>query len=206
MVSFCIHRSGNTLNRTGPDIVVACGFAHAVALRESLLHGAFLGCINGRASEGLPALCAALARALDASIDTFDKHAALEFGEGTTDAKHHFSHRRRCVDVLLFDEQIATARFEMFDCGQKVDQRSSQPVDGPCHDNAKLALAGVLEHLIQARTILAALGTADPCILICLDNFPSAPLSDVPKLLELVLDGLVIGADTDIDRGALHLC
>ena len=48
----------------------------------------------------------------------------------------------------------------------------------PLHDDVKLASLRILEHLVDARTLVAALGTADTGIVILLDYLPAPPVGD----------------------------
>jgi len=51
--------------------------------------------------------------------------------------------------------------------------------------------------------MIPALGTADPVVLVDLDDTPAAPLGNRLKLDPLVLDGLSCCADAEIERGPL---
>jgi hypothetical protein len=55
----------------------------------------------------------------------------------------------------------------------------------------------------SSRPFRASLGAADAGIVVNLDHLPAAALGDLPKLAQLVLDRLVIGAYAGIDRGTL---
>jgi hypothetical protein len=55
--------------------------------------------------------------------------------------------------------------------------------------------------LIETRSFVPTLAAADPGIAVGLYNLPAAPLRDLAKLAGLVLDRLIIGADSNIERG-----
>src|SRR5262249_43240104 len=73
------------------------------------------------------------------------------------------------------------------------------------HHNVKTAAAGVLEHAIKPRALIASLGAANAGIAVFLHNLPTAALGYLSKLAHLVLDSLFVGGDSDINRCAfLH--
>jgi hypothetical protein len=51
--------------------------------------------------------------------------------------------------------------------------------DCPSHDDIELAPLRILEHLVEAGTPVAALGTADTRIVILLDDLPAPPFGDL---------------------------
>ena len=55
---------------------------------------------------------------MDALLDD----TSLKLGEGAADAEDQLPHKRRGVDVLLVDEQIAPDGFQVLDSPQQVDQ------------------------------------------------------------------------------------
>ena len=55
---------------------------------------------------------------------------------------------------------------------------SAEPVDGPRHHHVELAPAGILEHGIEARALVASLGTANAGVAVDLDNSPATPSRD----------------------------
>ena len=72
------------------------------------------------------------------------------------------------------------------------------------YDDVKLAPLRILEHLVEARAPVTALGTADTGIVILRDDLPAPPFGDLPQGGDLVLDGLLVGGNPDIDGSALH--
>src|SRR5215471_8736853 len=59
------------------------------------------------------------------------------------------------------------------------------------------------KHLVEARTPIAALSTADTCVAVMLDHLPAPPLGDLAQGGDLVIDGLLIGRYADVNCGAL---
>src|SRR5262249_46592436 len=155
--------------------------------------------IDSRPTE-LLALCD---RALKASVDTLPDHAALKLGERAADLKHRLACRCRGVDRLLVEVQINATCLQRLDSAKKVNKRPTKPVDCPGHDDVKLASGCILEHLVEAWTPIAALRAADASIVILLDHLPAAPLGDLPQNGDLVLDGLLVGGNPNVNCGAL---
>ena len=85
---------------------------------------------------------------------------------------------------------------------RSISDRPSR-IDRPGHHDVELAPAGILEHRVKARALVAPLGAADAGVAVGRDHGPAPALCDLPELLELVVDGLVIGADADVERSAL---
>jgi hypothetical protein len=85
---------------------------------------------------------------------------------------------------------------------EQIDKRTPETVDSNGHYNVELALARILQHLIQRRALVASLCAADPGVLVYLDHLPSATLRNGFQFNDLVLDGLVIRADANVQRGA----
>src|SRR5262249_34949310 len=87
--------------------------------------------------------------------------------------------------------------------GQQVQERASDAINRPRHDDIELAPASILQHLVEAGTLVAALGAADASILIARNHLPAPPLRNGLQLAPLVLHGLIlVGADPHVDRGA----
>src|SRR5262249_13202739 len=132
-------------------------------------------------------------------------HAALELSECACNLEDELSHRAGRVDVLLVEVEVDAGGLEVLDSAEQVDQGAAKPIDGPGHDNVELAPARVLQHGVQARTLITALGAADARIAVGLDHGPSAALGNLPELAVLALDRLVVSGHAQVQRHALLL-
>jgi hypothetical protein len=94
---------------------------------------------------------------------------------------------------LLVKIQIDAASLERLDCAEKIDQRAAEPIYCPCHYNVEGAALRILKHLVEARTVIAALRAANPGITILPDDLPSPALCDLAQSRDLVLNRLFIG-------------
>src|SRR5215470_4865043 len=112
---------------------------------------------------------------MDALLD----NRSLKFDEGAADLEYQLAHRRRRVDRLLVDKQIAPDRLEMLDRAEQVDQGPAEPVDSPHQQDVEVPPGGVVEHLVEARTIGSALSAGYPSVVVNLDHLPSAALCDL---------------------------
>jgi len=74
----------------------------------------------------------------------------------------------------------------MLDGAEQIDQGAAHPIDGPSHDHVELPAAGVVEHGIKRRALVAVLGARDALVGIDLDHFP-------------VTDSLCLSVETDVD-------
>src|SRR5215469_15530449 len=189
----------NALHRAGADAALARDLAYAFAGAQLRLDALFDGGIDFRPTE-LLALCD---RALEASVDALPDYAALKFPKRAAELKHQLAGRGGGVDRLLIEVQIDAAGLQRLDRAEQIDQRAAQAVDRPGHDHIKLAPLRILEHLVEARTLIAALGTADTRVAVLLDHLPAPPLGDLAQGDDLVLDGLLIGRYADVNCGAL---
>ena len=105
--------------------------------------------------------------------------------------------------MLLIKVEVDADRLEVLDGAQQIDQRPAKPINRPGHHDVELAPAGILEHRVKARALVAPLGAADAGVAVGRDHGPAPALCDLPEFLDLVVDGLVIGADANVERGAL---
>ena len=71
----------------------------------------------------------------------------------------------------------------------------TQPVDRPAHAQVKPASHGVLEHLVERRALIPALGAADAGVLVRLDDLPATMSGDLDKRQTLIPRGLAVGDD-----------
>jgi len=179
----------NALHRTSADAALARDLPYAFAATQMRLDALFKRGIDPRPAE-LRALCD---RALKASADALPDHAALKLGERAADLKHELAGRRRGVDRLLVEVEIDAAGLQRLDGAQQVDQASSDAINTPRHDDVELAPGRILEHLVEAWTLIAALCAANACITVLLDDVPAPPFGDLAQGGDLVLDRLLVG-------------
>jgi hypothetical protein len=81
-----------------------------------------------------------------------------------------------------------------------VKNAASKPVDGPDHQDVEGSPHRLLEHSVKGRTLIPALGPADALVFVVLDNHPSTVFRHPSQDEPLVLGGLIVAADTEIDR------
>ena len=77
-------------------------------------------------------------------------------------------------------------------------QAAAQPIDGPCRDHVDLFPGNRLEQFVEARAAITALGTADALVFEHGHHLPAVALGDGLQLAFLVLDGLLVGRDPDV--------
>ena len=77
-----------------------------------------------------------------------------------------------------------------------------KPIDRPDHQNVIATPHRILEHRVECRTLIPTLCAADALVLVGLDDQPATmpchPCQDEP----LVLSGLIVTADPQVDRRA----
>src|SRR6516164_6890017 len=140
-------------------------------------------------------LAVALERVLGAGqpgVDALADHRALELCKRTGDLEEQLAHRRRRVEVLLVEVEVNADGLKVLDGAEQVDKGAAKPIDGPSHHHIEPAPAGIFEHGIEPRTLVAAFGARDACVPVDLDHLPAAALGNPLKLADLVLDGLSI--------------
>jgi hypothetical protein len=71
------------------------------------------------------------------------------------------AHRCGGVDVMLIEVEVDAGGPEMLNGAEQIDQRAAEPIDGPGHHDVEPPAARVLQHGVQARSLVAALGAAD---------------------------------------------
>src|SRR6267154_6317377 len=87
----------------------------------------------------------------------------------------------------------------MLDCREQVDQRTPEAVNRPHHHNIEPPLAGIVQHLVDPWSFLAALCAANASIMIALDNLPPSTLCDGSQFSHLIVDGLLVGRYSNVD-------
>src|SRR5262245_58445283 len=125
---------------------------------------------------------------VEPSPDALADHGALKLTEGARDLEQQFAVGRGGIDVLLVEVQIDPNGLEVLDGLKQVDQRPSQAVNGPGHHHIEFAPAGVLEHAIEPRALVAPFGTADAGVPVDLHDGPAPALGNLLELPHLVLD------------------
>src|SRR6266576_1623364 len=58
------------------------------------------------------------------------------------------------VDVLLLEVNVDRNRFEVFYRLEEVAKRAAHKANGPCHHHIELAVVCVLQHLVEAGTLV----------------------------------------------------
>src|SRR5262249_28077086 len=81
--------------------------------------------------------------------------------------------------------------------------KAAQAVNRSCHDDIEFPPAGVLEHGIEARPSVSSLGAGDACVAVDLHDVPTTPPGDLPKLADLIFNGLRVRAYSHIQCRAL---
>src|SRR5215475_9558093 len=143
----------DALHRASPDPERLGDLQHTHALCKLLSHLAF-----GRAVYLGPTEFHTLGDgALEACFYSLSDHGPLELSKRAGDLEDELAHRGRRVDRLLVQVQVHPAGFEVLDRVEQVDQRATQAVNRPSHDDIELPPAGVLEHGIEARPPISPL-------------------------------------------------
>ena len=75
---------------------------------------------------------------------------------------------------------------------KSINERAD-PINRPCHHHVEPSPARILEHLIEAWSLIAALRAANAGVVVFGNNLPTAPLRNLPELALLVLDRLLVG-------------
>jgi hypothetical protein len=71
--------------------------------------------------------------------------------------------------------------------------RVAKPVDRPSHHHIEFAPAGIPQHCIESRALVAALGPADAGVVVRLDDQPATTLCDRLQGFQLVFYSLLVG-------------
>jgi hypothetical protein len=117
--------------------------------------------------------------------------------------RHGFPHPPSRVPAIpLIEVQVNSGRLKVLYRFEKVAERAAPAVKGPGHYNVELAAACILQHLVEAGTLVAPFGTADGVVDIDFDDFPTAPFCDFLQRDGPVLRGLPIGPHSTVNRGA----
>jgi hypothetical protein len=96
------------------------------------------------------------------AFHTLLDHAARELRERARHVEQHLAGWGGRVEVLLVEVEIDADGFEVFDYAQEIDKGAAEAVNGPSHDHVELPPTGALEHDVEARPLVPALGTLIP--------------------------------------------
>jgi hypothetical protein len=100
---------------------------------------------------------------------------------------------------LLIQVEIDADCLKMLDRAQQIDERPSEPVNGPRHHDIEIPPTGVFQHPIETGALGTTFGAADAGVRVNLHDVPAAAFRDAPQFPNLVLDRLGVGADPHID-------
>jgi hypothetical protein len=73
---------------------------------------------------------------------------------------------------------------------EQVLQGATQPIDRPCRDYVHLTASYGTQQLVEPRSLLAALGAANPIVRELGGDDPSVPIGDLTQFAQLVLNRL----------------
>jgi hypothetical protein len=107
--------------------------------------------------------------------------ATVRRGAAAKSVEELDSHWRGRIYGLLIQVQVNTNRLKVLNGAQEVDQRSSEPVDRPCHHNIELPAARIFKQKIKAGPIGAPLRATDAGVIVDPHHLPASPLSDLTK-------------------------
>ena len=96
------------------------------------------------------------------AFHTLLDHAAPELRERARHVEQHLAGWGGRVEVLLIEVEIDADGFEVLDHAQEIDKGVAEAVNGPSHDHVELPPTGALEHGVEARPLVPALGTLIP--------------------------------------------
>jgi hypothetical protein len=81
-----------------------------------------------------------------------------------------------------------------------MEDAPAQPINGPDHQNVIVTPHRILQHRVECGTLIPPLGTADALVLVRLDYQPATMLRHPCQDEPLVLSGLIVAADPQVDR------
>jgi hypothetical protein len=81
-------------------------------------------------------------------------------------------------------------------------ERCAQPVDRPHHQDIEPSPYRVFEHLVECGTLIPTFGSAEPLILVSLDNQPATVFGHLRQHEPLIRSGLVVAAHAHVNRRA----
>jgi hypothetical protein len=121
------------------------------------------------------------------SVDAFANDAAFELSEDAEHLEHGFASGGRGVEPLLVKEQINAFIVKALQDSEQVRQRSAQPINRPGRDHIELAGVDGLQHGVEPRAHVPALGAADAGVLVDLCDLPTGSSSDRLQFTTLVV-------------------
>jgi len=128
----------------------------------------------------------------------------LELGEDAQHLEEHPAAGRARVDGLLVEIEVAASGLDVRQEAHQIAQGASKPVNAPRRHDVHLAPRHGLQEAVEARPLVPPLSTADALIGEGLDDGPAGSRGDLVEHEELVLDGLGILRDADIQGCALQ--
>lgn len=102
-------------------------------------------------------------------------------------------------------EQVASLGLDVGQEADQIGQAASKTIHAPGHCDLNVTTGDGLQQGIEARTLIPALCSRDAFVGEDVGDGPAGSGGDVVEGLELVFDGLAVGADPCVDCCSLHL-
>ena len=134
---------------------------------------------------------ALLGRATKAREDALTDHGSLVGTEHRQHLEHHGSAGRAGIEPLGVDVEVHVLGLDVAEEVDQVGQTSPDPTDGKRRDQIKVLPRDTFEQVVEGRSFVTALGSANTLIEEGGHNLPVLALGDGQQVSKLVLDGLV---------------
>ena len=138
------------------------------------------------------------------SDDPAGDDRALKFGEHAQHLEEHPTGRRARVDGLLMQIEVTASGLDVTQEAHQIGQGASQTVHRPCGHDVHFTPRHGRQEAVVARSPVPALAAADALVSERVDNGPARPSGDLVEHEELVLHGLGVRADPDVEGCAFQ--
>lgn len=137
--------------------------------------------------------------ALDAGAGALDEAFALLFGDPTEDRQQELADWPACVEPRLANRDDLNAEpIERQNILNVADHRTPEAIERPNHHDGILASVRGVHHRLELRaTFCGAFDFLEYC-----DDIEAARSGEPIQIRTLALDGLSIGTDSQVERGA----
>jgi hypothetical protein len=134
--------------------------------------------------------------------DALPNEVRFQLGDTADDGEEQPSHCPIRRDVLAPGNKLDAAVCEFVNHGQKVFYRTGHPVESGNDDYVEFPLPRILQHRVKAGATSFAAGDANVGVLA--SNFKPSLLGKFAEVVQLVVDALLRGTDSRVNRTSLH--